>query len=350
MLHGIDPGYCKPDPGLLAALPADHMLRYRAVPKTVMINAWLPEMRWLTLDATYPGQIARRLELLRDRPCMVIDRLPGEAVREAEQELRDTVTDTLLRDYPGHFLRDGTKLVSLLTGIAVDTGEDGADPLAAVALMASEDMLLLMPRAVQDGRPQYVLVSGALLFPNDWSLRSHFHEPEPAPAMRAAWNERRAASERAARLGKTPREIHEGRVAHYMAHFADRADQYFARMPTGSMSWRRNWGMRLTGELFLHPDLPVPTPASDAGNWADFGYIRSEHETFTKLPRTGAVVFSIKTYLWKLSELVREPEALAALLEADSNLAPLLAEYRAEYLPGFRDFLAPYRRPGSQLP
>ncbi|GIZ50346.1 heme-dependent oxidative N-demethylase family protein [Noviherbaspirillum aridicola] len=348
-LHGVDPQDCTPDSSLLDALPADHMLRYPVVPKTVMINAWRPGMRWLSLDATYPPQIARRLALLRDRPQMVLGRLPGDEVRKAEIELRDSVMNALLADYPGHFRRDGDRVVSLLTGIAVDVGNRGADPLAAIALMASEDMLLLMPRPAADGAATYLLAAGALLFPNDWSLDSHFREPEPPEtgAAHSAWAARRAASRRAARLGKTPREIHDGRVAHYMAHFADRVDQYFARMPAGSMSWRRNWGMRLTDELFLHADLSVEVPESSADNWAEHGYLRSEHETFTKLAGSGAVVFSIKTYLWKLSDLVREPSALAALLEADRNLSPLMAEYRADSLPGFRAFLARHAPPAG---
>lgn len=329
------------------SLRSDDLERFRAVPRTVMINQWQPDLDWLIVDRTYPVQMQRRLQLLNSRLPMVIDRLPGEAVQQAETELRDTVIDYLLSTYPDYFRRDGNLVDCLLTGISVDTGKNGADPLVAVALLASEDMLLLLPqpRAASD-TPSYVLQSGALLFPNDWSLRSHFNVPQPAdgPEQLRAWQEARQRSERAARLGKTPYDIHDGHVAHYIEHFAARVDLFFHKMEPGMRTWRRNWGPRITDELFLHSDaLPATLPAMTPDNWAHSGYLRSEHECFVKLPRSGAVIFTIKTFLWKLSELVQNPVALQALLTASDNLTPGMFAYRAESLPSFRQFLERYR-------
>ena len=239
-------------------------------------------------------------------------------------------------------------MLSPLTGLAVDVGPQGADPLVAIACLASEDMLLLLPE--QHGphnRITYFLKSGALLFPNDWSLRSHFNRPEPESMHLAALEEWRAAkytSLKAARLGKSPYEIHDGHVSHYMQHFAARVDMFFARMEPGMRTWRRNWGPRMTDELFLHSDmLPENLPPLTPENWEKYGYLRSEHETFTKMPNSGAVIFTIKTFLWKLSELVKNPAALHALLVANDNLAATMFEYRAESLPSFREFLAQHR-------
>jgi hypothetical protein len=283
---------------------------------------------------------------------MVIDRLPDDGIHAAELELRDMVVDYLLQTYPAYFQRDGNLLLSRLTGLAIDIGPHGSDPMMAVALLASEDMLLLLPEKIAGGsRPPYMLKSGALLFPNNWSLRSHFNRPEPAgqdAPLREEWLAARQTSMRAARLGKSPHAIHDGHVSHYMQHFAERVELFFAKMEPGMRTWRRNWGPRMSDELFLHSDmLPEHLPAATAENWEKYGYLRSEHETFTKLPGSGAVVFSIKTYLWKLSELVKNPAALNALVVANDNLAPLMIEYRAESLPTFREFLAKY---GSAVP
>jgi hypothetical protein len=333
---------------LAKTLRADDMERFSAVPKTVMINQWPDGLDWLIVDRSYPAQIARRHELLLTRREMVIDRMPGDAVRAAEIELRDMVADYLPQTYPQYFQRDGNLILSPLTGLAIDVGPDGADPLVALALLASEDLLLLLPEARGPKHETvYVLQSGALLFPNDWSLRSHFHQSQPNGADRAAlqqWRAAQQASLKAARLGKSPNEIHEGHVSHYMQHFASRVDLFFDRMEPGMRTWRRNWGMRMTDELFLHSDLPpAPLPALTPDNWAEHGHLRSEHETFTKLPKTGAVVFSIKTYLWKLSELVKNRVALQALIAADDALAPTMFEYRADSLPTFREFLQRHR-------
>jgi dimethylamine monooxygenase subunit A len=335
---------------LATTLRADDMERFSAVPKTVMINPWQEDLEWLIVDRSYPGQIARRLELLCLHPDMALARLPGAEVDAAEIELRDTVADYLTQTYPHYFQRAGNFFLSPLTGLAIDLGAGGADPLIAIALMSSEDMLILMPeaRAAVPEKNQtnsneicYVLKSGALLFPNDWSLTSHFDVARPDDqAALPAWEAAHAKSQKAARLGKSPHDIHHGHVAHYSEHFSARVDLFFTGMQPGLRSWRRNWGMRMSDELFLHSDcLPAGLPTPSAEHWENHGYLRSEHETFCKLPGSGAVVFTIKTYLWKLSELVQNPVALQALRVADDNLAPGMLAYRADNMPSFRDFL-----------
>jgi hypothetical protein len=348
-MHGIDTNRVDRDAGLASTLAADHMVRFRVVPKTVMINQWQDDLDWIIIDETYPKQVARRLELLQQRQGMLIDRLPGAEVIAAERELRDTVVDYLFTRYPDYFRREGDVVLSLLTGLAIDVGPEGADPLVAVALLASEDMLILLPQQHgPQGDSAYMLKAGALLFPNDWALRSHFNQPQPAAGeavAREAWERAKQKSQKSARLGKTPYEIHDGHVSHYMEHFADRVDRFFSQMKPGMRAWRRNWGMRLTDELSLHSDLlPASLPKLTADNWERYGYLRSEHEAFIKLPRSGAVIFSIKTYLWKLSELVKNPVALEALHTANANLAPKMFEYREESLPTFREFLKRYAR------
>lgn len=350
-LHGVYSDRVAASATLAGSLRDDDMVRFRAVPRTVMINAWEADLEWLLVDRTYPAQIRYRHQLLLTRPEFVIDRLAGDAVRQAELELRNEVVAYLLKIYPAYFQRDGDLILSPLAGIAIDVGPHGADPLVAVALLASEDMLLLLPAQRQD-TAAYVLQSGALLFPNGWSLRSRFDDPLPqgdptVPSVSAAlaeWHERRRRSERASRLGKTPYEIHDGHVRHYIEQFAGRVDRFFTQMQPGMRTWRRNWGMKPDGELFLHPDVRrEPGAALSADDWAALGYLRSEHETFAKLPHSSAIVFGIKTYLWKLSDLVINPVALEALLAASDNLAPAMAEYRAESLPAFREFLERHR-------
>jgi hypothetical protein len=350
-IHGVYRDRIARDAGLAKTLRTDDMERYSAVPRTVMINQWQDDLNWVIVDSTYPAQIDRRLELLLTRRDMVIDRLPGDDVRAAELELRDMVADYVLQTYPRYFHRDANLVMSPLTGLAIDVGPGGADPLVAIALLASEDMLLLLPeKRGPKGETAYLLKSGALLFPNDWALRSHFNRPEPESLHLTAMEEWRAAKQislKAARLGKSPYEIHHGHVSHYIEHFASRVDMFFARMEPGMRTWRRNWGVRMSDELFLHSDLPAAElPAMTPQNWAEYGYLRSEHEAFVKLAQTKAVVFSIKTYLWKLSELVKNPVALNALIIANGNLAPAMFEYRAASLPTFRQFLEQHR-PGS---
>ncbi len=236
-IHGVYQDRIAQDLELAKTLRTDHMSRFSVVPKTVMINQWPDDLEWVIVDTTYPAQIGRRLELLLARRDMVIDRLPGPDVRAAESELRDMVVDFVLHTYPQYFQRDANLILSPLTGLAIDVGPGGADPLVATALLASEDMLLLLPQTCgADDDAVYLLQAGALLFPNDWSLRSHFNQPEPDMLDSAAlerWQAARLKSLKAARMGKSPHQIHDGHVAHYMQHFATRVDMFFCANGTG---------------------------------------------------------------------------------------------------------------------
>lgn len=347
-IQGVQFNEADIDSRLIATLRTDDLERYRTVPNTVMINQWHDDLNWIIVDSTYPAQIKRRYALLTDHFDMVIDRLPGDNVQASEKELLEAVTDYVLKTYPNYFNRDGNLVTSGLTGMTIDVGPQGADPLVAIALLASEDFLLLLPEVCEpDGGLAYSLKAGALLFPNGWSLRSRFHTPLPALEESKAleqWEKDRQRSLEAARLGKTPYEIHHGHVSHYMEHFARRVDRFFSQMRPGMSAWRRNWSLKMSPELFLHSDAPrVRMPLSTAENWADHGYLRSEQQAFTKLPNSGAVVFSIKTYVWKLSELVKCPLALHALIVASDNLPPGMVAYREADLPSFREFLGRLR-------
>lgn len=348
-IHGVRFDEAAIDSGLIATLRTDDMERYRAVSDTVMINQWHDDLNWIIVDSTYPAQIEYRFALLNNHCDMVIGRLPGDEVLAAEKELLGAITDYILITYPYYFSRNGNCVSSGLSGMTIDVGPEGADPLIAIALLASEEFLLLLPEVREtEGSVVYTLKAGALLFSNSWSLKSRFAMPLPAhddAQAREQWAADRQRSLNAARLGKSAYEIHSGHISHYMKHFAGRVDRFFSRMLPGMRAWRRNWSLKMSAELFLHSDaLPAGLPPSTATNWADRGYLRSEQQAFTKLSTSAAVVFSIKTYVWKLSGLVKCPLAFKALIVASDNLPPEMVSYRAADLPAFREFLASLRR------
>jgi len=345
-LYGVvyDPALI--DSAALGALRDDHVTRFKAPPKTVMINPMGEGDQWLVVDSTYPAQIERRLEIIQEKRDWVLDRVPGDDVRAAEYELRDAVVSFMTQTYPSNFCMDGSKLVCTLSGLSIDVGPYGADPLVATALIASEDLLLMVPDGQDEkGNRLYPLKSGALVFPNGWSLRSQFNEPEPKPRrslLHRAWCEARTDSMISARLGKTTYQIHNGRVRHFMENYATRVDVFFNNMPPNTIYWRRNWSPALSTNLFRHADGPFPpAPEFTPQLWADRGHIRSEHETFIKLPETGAVVFGIKTYIWPMEKIAKNGEALSALKTAFDSMekTPSMWEYREETLPSFGRYL-----------
>jgi hypothetical protein len=333
---------CQPH---IDGLAKDHMIRYKAVPKT-RIATVLPEgQKWLIIGQDYPAQMKERLQLLKQRAGYFIDRLPGPEVAAAEIELRDAVVEYLVTNYRDYFYRNGRSVSCRLSGITIRLDE--ADPLVAIGLLAAEDMCLLMPSDTPDitGEKNYRLSSGVLIQPSSWSLTSKFNETAPPDEAL------RQESLDAARLGKTSYEIHTGAVSHYAKYFAEKVERFYRNMNPGVHFWRRNWGPYRTGQFSLHFDLPRPErDLQTPEDWRRHGYIRSEHEGFMKLPASQGVVFSIRTFLWKLSDIEKNPEALDALITAYDNLSPEMAEYRGDRLPSFGKYLDTVRHKRNPAP
>lgn len=348
MLHGIELTG-RVDWSLVLGLSGRHMQEKLPPPKTVMVSTYPQgDNSWLELDATYPDQIRQRFEILSRIPNWVIARHDEPEVRAAEFELRDKVVSWLTTQHPQAFVREGDVVASKLTGMAVNVGPQGADPLAAVALLASEDMLLLVPEKDRITEElTYRLKSGVLLFPNGWSLRSHFNKREPSHFRRNAhnaWTEARLESLAAARLGKSPAEIHAGRVSQYEKHYSGKVERMMAAMPADRVTWRRNWGPHFGSAMFRHPDHEFENHPASPANLLRFGTIRSEHETFVKLPQSGAIVFGIKTYQWPVRAMFDDPLVFNALATAYDNLTPEMREYRAQSLPVLGELIEAKRK------
>lgn len=339
------------DHKLRAELRRDALERYAVTP-TFMTRPFAADDVWLSLDATYPSAMQQRFDLLAEKPDWVIARQNERGVMAAELELRDAVTGYLERTYPQAFKRKGDVMQCAASGLSVNLAK--ADPMAVCAALASEDLVLLMPAEKSlDDKNIYRVRSGALLFPNGWSLTSQFNKPAPAQdsAEYAEWQETREESLRAARLGSSMGEIHKtGRVQQYINHYAPRVEHFFNAMKPGAFYWRRNWSPQAHEELFNHADDFKHAPAYTTRFWPKKGVLRIEQQTLTKLPESGAIVFGIKTYNWRVADVFNNPTAFEALVKANASLSPEMLKYREHSLPTFRKALAAQERKLGRMP
>lgn len=58
--------------------------------------------------------------------------------------------------------------------------------------------------------------------------------------------------------------------------------------------------------------------------------LRTERQTLRRLPRSGAVIFTIRTYLFPVEELVREPGVAARFASAVRSWPEGVREYKGE--------------------
>ncbi|MCK0166110.1 DUF3445 domain-containing protein [Jannaschia sp. S6380] len=212
---------------------------------------------WIIVDEVYAAQMALRETLIRERPKTVIARLPGTA--EAEAELLATV----LAQLPDGFRNEG-KHVRRPDGRAVSL--DTAPPLETLGHLLQEDLLLLQP-----DKGEHVLSAGLLCFPASWTL--------------------------AEKIGRPLRRIH-APVPDYTADVAARVQRLFDRLPVGRALWRANALGYRVADLF-HP-RPEAAPRETGGK---IRFLRSERQTLMRLPRTGAILFAVHTWVVPLDRL-----------------------------------------------
>jgi dimethylamine monooxygenase subunit A len=165
-----------------------------------------------------------------------------------------------------------------------------ADPtIGAAARLVVDDLCLLAGAG-------HVLVTAAVGAPNRWRL--------------------------ADKIGRPLRDIH-GPVPHYDEELAAPVDRVLDRLG-GRIVERRNWSVLDDPELFQPHEAPsIPADVDPATLW-----LRSERQTLRRLPVTGAIVFTIRTYQWPLSEVRAEREQAAGLAEVIAAASPAMLRYK----------------------
>lgn len=220
---------------------------------------------WLIVDEAYAGQIAEKVRLLsevRDRVLWL-----AEDAHDAAAELVELV----LANLPDGFSRDGD---SVLCPDGRRVTPDPDDQLGSLGQIVQEDLCLM----VREGE-EHVLKGAILCFPASWTL--------------------------AEKAGRPLIGIHEP-VADYDDNIARRVQRLFDGVREGRPLWRFNALWYAEPTLF-HPRSEnarrTPVDRSRAA------YFRSERQSLVRLPRTGAVVFSIHTYV------LARPDVPAGALE-----------------------------------
>lgn len=212
------------------------------------------EDEWLVVDEMFAAQMAERDRLVRERPGEVMDALP-----EAGAALDELLTVVLeaLRRMAGFAVTP--EEVTRPDGVAVPV--DRARVLRTLARLCQEDFCLLQKRG-----EEHVLTAAALLFPSSWTLSE--------------------------KIGRPLSVIHDP-VEPYDPEVARRVQRLFDGVRAGRPLWRVNALPYEAPDLF-HPRRMAEKPPRPG---AEAPYVRAERQCLLRLPETGAVVFTIHTYM-----------------------------------------------------
>lgn len=246
---------------------------------------------WLELDHPLTAaQVDAKVRLMQtqaDELLVIETGSARNAIDEASAELAEEVA--------AEFVRQGRRAPRL---------EPGLHQLDAVARTVREDLCLHLER---EGQPH--LVAGSVCFPTRWIL--------------------------AEKVGR-PIDLVHGPVPGYADALAEKVRLFMRRIPPGPGVWRRNWSIVPTGAWSLpghHGEfLPMTEDPRDL-------FYRTERQTLRRLPRTGAVIFTIGVDVAAFPTL--EPSLAHALADEIDRLPDDFAQYKGLH---HRTDVVPYLR------
>lgn len=258
---------------------------------------------WIQIGDDYDHEMDAKSRVLRDFPSTVFAAIPESEIEG--DEVLTTLVDHLVEHYPEWFQRDECTVTNLHRGetfaITPDAhGHWSEHPLSIAGRLVQEDFALLVER---EGR--LVFGGGSVCFPNRWDLTS--------------------------KLGATMAEVH-APVARLNEQLGGPIDDFFARLSPDKPYWRLGWGVLDTDEPYqavdgTAPPSPEIPPVGDQST-GDRLFLRVERETLRKFPRTGSVLFTIRTYIRPLSHLAARPDDARRLADALAALPDDVADYK----------------------
>lgn len=269
---------------------------------------------WIQIDGHYAAELAEKQRLLDGHHGAVFGALP-----ETEQmgaEVLALLVDHLPRHFGERFTVEGDDevMVERESGRRVALRASPLHPLDRAARLVQEDLCLMASSG--EGEP-YRLVAASLCFPSRWAL--------------------------ADKLGQPLRFIH-GPVPGYEDKLAGAMDRYFALMKEDRPIWRTNWSIHDDPALFqpsAHGNRPLDPPLTSEDAGARM-FLRSERQTLRRLPVTGAILFTIRTYQCRLDAVAADPARALVLAEALEAMPPETIAYKG--MTGHRPAIVGYLR------
>lgn len=271
----------------------------------------MAEETWLDIDQHYAAEMREKARRLREEYQAVFCALPGSEPGQAE--VLEILLEHLAAYYANFFRIAGaaaslgaggaiapeTRVENLINGDVWRVGDFSGAPLDLAARLIQEDLCLMSP----DGNGTYLLSAGSVCFPLRWELTDKFGQPMA--------------------------DIHHA-VPGYDEKLAAPSDRYMVGLKAHKPSWRCNWSIVDAPDLYLKQRRfkEGEDSAVTADNAGSKLWIRSERQTLRKLPRSGDVLFTIRTYIRPLSVLESMPSVARGLSQALEKLPPQMRGYK----------------------
>ncbi|KAJ5468786.1 hypothetical protein N7475_006538 [Penicillium sp. IBT 31633x] len=260
---------------------------------------------WIELDnhyLKYHADKARRIQERGNKCCHTAPEAMDGAI-----ELLEELCAYLPERYPSMFTKTATGITNKATNETFNITQRPLpeDPMATAARLVQDDLALMFERA--DG--EYYLLAGAILLAGFWRLSDKF-------GMRLS-------------------EIHtSGDVPGYKSKLEKGMMNFFRRLRPEEPVLRNNYFIQVDDELAWSHSIGSEDAETVSWNTAEKNrvienhFFRSERQSLRRLPRSGAVVFTIRTYFEPITRVAEEPYVPGRLADAIRSWGDDVSRYK----------------------
>lgn len=302
-------------------------LPYRAFKHKYNINMGIRSMdweSWFELDNQWPKFHNEKLNRLEKYGRGLFE-TSKEAI-PAAYELLDEMRQYLSHRYPQMFVATEDGMKNIITGedfkfLGKYRDYDGTnperDPSRIAANFVQDDLAIMM----ENSNGEYQLKGGAIILPGFWKFREKFN--------------------------LTLNDIHTtGDVPKFQEKLKNGMEKFFVRLSCDKPVVRNNyflqtdeqlgWSSSIGNELTEKVGWGTATEAQDVNKI----HLRSERQSLRRLPKSGAIIFTVRTYFIPVTEICKEPYIPRRLLNGILSWTEDVQEYRG--YAKFKDVLLPY--------
>ncbi|CAF1038714.1 unnamed protein product [Rotaria magnacalcarata] len=273
---------------------------------------------WIELDNEWKIYHKEKLSRLSQDRASDLCKTAPEAY-DGALETMELLSQYLVHRYPSLFqyeFNDNEKQIRIkATGEIYPIKSD--DPLKYASLLIQDDLAIMIEGS--DG--QYYLKAGSITIPGFWRLRDKFNMPLA--------------------------QIHiSGDVPKFQEKLQHSMERYFQRMSPEHPVIRHNYFIQTDGELAWSSSIG-PEDTFGIG-WQNAKpnpsiekiHFRSERQTLRRLPRSGAILFTIRPYFIPIVEMVKEAGVPGRLASAIRSWPDDVARYKGKI--AYEDVLLKY--------
>ncbi|KAG8528200.1 uncharacterized protein KY384_007117 [Bacidia gigantensis] len=263
---------------------------------------------WIELDNRYLKFHADKKQRIEERGKKCCHTAP-EAM-EGAIELLEELCDYLPQRYPTLFTRTATGITNLVTNEIFDVTARPLreDPMVTCSRLIQDDLAIMFEK----GDGQYYLLAGAILLGGFWRLEDKFGMPLS--------------------------EIHSsGDVPGFKQKLEKGMVNFFRRIQPNAPVLRYNYFIQVDDHLPWSSSIgPEDEMDGKLSGWAaaeknkaiEHHHFRSERQSLRRLPKSGGVVFTIRTYFEPIMEVAKEPGVPGRLASAIRSWGEDVSKYK----------------------